>query len=704
MLLEADRAARDAFALVIVQANREPPVEATNPSWPIKLVLAPKNGDASRRFTLVIEARDSQGSQLASLRLRTGFVSKQTRHVTLFIHDACALHRDPSCGSDAACNRWGMEITPSDLGRRAQERRLDATCDTPGQDDLPPDPDETTTETGTAPVAGSGAAGAQAGSGGGAGAAGAAGSGPARPGEPQPDACPSGFERVAGGCNDIDECALGACAEHGECTNVPGSYECACEPGYEQRADACTNIDECQTDNGGCESQCIDREGSVSCACPEPESWLKADGKACASFGAAAKLNLVASAQPTQPRFAFDAQGDGLAVWTQSDGTRASVWTRRYRAAEGWISFARRVPLDDAGDASSARVALDAAGHGAVVWLQTLDGKADVWAATYTGQALGTPLKIDSSDAGSAYDPSLALDDSGNGFAAWTQSDGTHSRVWTNRFRAASGWAGAQTADTASSSEAYGARVVVDAEGNAGLAWTLTTTSDAEGTRSYPWIARYDPTFGRFRTPSLLDAGGVAGLPDLALFEPAGRALAVWTRLDGTRISVWGRRYAPPETNTAIEIASGSSDAFAALPRIALSPSGNGAALWTQGQLTSLSVWANRYDAAADSWSGALQLSAAASTSAPSPSLAVDRNGSGFAIWAELKATSRTLRAERLDAAQGFAGKVELASDTTADPPRNSPAQIAVDPQGNAMAIWDVLDGSQYEVWARKFD
>jgi hypothetical protein len=86
------------------------------------------------------------------------------------------------------------------------------------------------------------------------------------------------------------------------------------------------------------------------------------------------------------------------------------------------------------------------------------------------------------------------------------------------------------------------------------------------------------------------------------------------------------------------------------------------------------------------------------------PQIALDRTGDGFAVWSEITGTARTIRAERLQAGVGFDGKLALASDTTADPPRNSAAQIAVDAQGNAMAIWDVLVSGQYEVRARKFE
>jgi hypothetical protein len=49
-------------------------------------------------------------------------------------------------------------------------------------------------------------------------------------------------------------------------------------------------------------------------------------------------------------------------------------------------------------------------------------------------------------------------------------------------------------------------------------------------------------------------------------------------------------------------------------------------------------------------------------------------------------------------------GNATLATDVTADPSQNSVAQVAVDAQGNAVAIWDVLERGLYFVSASLFE
>jgi len=197
---------------------------------------------------------------------------------------------------------------------------------------------------------------------------------------------------------------------------------------------------------------------------------------------------------------------------------------------------------------------------------------------------------------------------------------------------------------------------------------------------------------------------GTALAPDVAAFEPSGRGLTVWTRITSGRAATWARSHTLQSARPASQISLTDSDFVLVTPRVMLSPSGHGAAIWPQGPTSAFDVWANCYDGAADQWLEAVKLSTESSTSLPSPQIAVGTNADGFAVWSETSGTARSVRVQRLQAELGFSGGLTLTTDTTADPPQNSPPQIAVDAQGNAMAIWDVHEGGQYSVWAARFE
>ena len=72
--------------------------------------------------------------------------------------------------------------------------------------------------------------------------------------------------------------------------------------------------------------------------------------------------------------------------------------------------------------------------------------------------------------------------------------------------------------------------------------------------------------------------------------------------------------------------------------------------------------------------------------------LAVEPSGDGFGIWSEIRGTARTIKVARLQADVGFLPSHTLTTDVAAESTQSSPAQLAVDTQGNAVAMWDVLE------------
>jgi hypothetical protein len=171
------------------------------------------------------------------------------------------------------------------------------------------------------------------------------------------------------------------------------------------------------------------------------------------------------------------------------------------------------------------------------------------------------------------------------------------------------------------------------------------------------------------------------------------------------RLSVVARGYTiEAGWSDPVDLALADSDLLITLPRVSLAAAGSGAAIWAQGPMAGAQIWANRYESASASWRAAVQLSTQASTRAAFPQLAVDPGGDGFGVWSEFVGTTRALWASRLQVEAGFAPAVKLGDDEVSDPPRSSSAQVSVDPQGNAIMIWDRLEAGAYEVRAIRFE
>ena len=99
--------------------------------------------------------------------------------------------------------------------------------------------------------------------------------------------CIDGYADVTtdapGECRNIDECvelnedgsAMFECADHSNCSDMDGTYECLCNDGFEQtetgHPGACRDYDECAGENGGNDcgenAECTNTDGGFECAC-----------------------------------------------------------------------------------------------------------------------------------------------------------------------------------------------------------------------------------------------------------------------------------------------------------------------------------------------------------------------------------------------------------------------------------------------------
>jgi hypothetical protein len=141
------------------------------------------------------------------------------------------------------------------------------------------------------------------------------------------------------------------------------------------------------------------------------------------------------SGDAINPQVAGDAAGNAVAVWRQHDGTRNNIRANRYEAGTGWGS-AVLIETDDSGLAAYPQVVVDGAGNAVAVWSQWDGTRYKVWANRYeAGTGWGSAVLIETDNSGNAGYPQVAVDAAGNAVAVWSQSDGTQTNIWANRFQ-----------------------------------------------------------------------------------------------------------------------------------------------------------------------------------------------------------------------------------------------------------------------------
>ena len=137
-----------------------------------------------------------------------------------------------------------------------------------------------------------------------------------------------------------------------------------------------------------------------------------------------------------EPHTALNAQGDAMAVWSEFDGVRNTVWARPYAADGGWGLAQALTPMEY--DAFEPQVAMDAGGRAIAVWTQVGLTQARVWARRYTqqrGWGAATPLTARPQAQVDAHGPQVTMTASGSAFALWRQFDGAQHSVWINAYR-----------------------------------------------------------------------------------------------------------------------------------------------------------------------------------------------------------------------------------------------------------------------------
>ena len=247
-----------------------------------------------------------------------------------------------------------------------------------------------------------------------------------------------------------------------------------------------------------------------------------------AGWGTATLLETDNAGSAFWPQVAIDAAGDAVAVWYQSDGTRTNIWASRYTAGAGWAT-AVLLENDDAGGAVDPQVALDPGGNATVVWSQSDGTRPSIWANRYTvGSGWGAPALIETDDAGWASRPSVGVDASGVARVVWSQSNFFRYSIWTNRFVPGAGWGTRALVETLDTGDAYYPRITVAPTGEAVAVW-----QQSDGARENIWANRFEPTLG-WGAAQLLegDNAGRALIPRVA-GNARGDAVAVWYQTAG---------------------------------------------------------------------------------------------------------------------------------------------------------------------------
>ena len=400
-----------------------------------------------------------------------------------------------------------------------------------------------------------------------------------------------------------------------------------------------------------------------------------------------------------RPEIAFDPSGNALVVWQQRDSTTGfSIWANRYAAASKTWGAPAQVEPGTSGTAEFPQVAVDASGNAFAVWYQNGTVGSDIWSNRYTAatHSWGTAALIETN----VIYAHIAVDSAGNALLVWNRYSGAIGSVWAKRHTAGTGWSTAARIETGGTNSAGRPQIAIDANGNALAVWNRYDG----GSRNNIWANRYTAATNAWGTAALIETGnaGTAENPKIAI-DANGNGVALWTYFDGARWDVMATQYsASTDTWGPAALSLTASAGSAGDMRVAFDGIGNATAVWDQAKASGIGsdIWANRYTAGVG-WGTAALIETNDAGSAGDARIAIDGSGNALVVWRHEEGFTRSdIWANRYTAGVGWgtAAPIETADAGSAQRP-----QIAIDGNGNAIAVWEQFDGNHLGIWASRY-
>jgi hypothetical protein len=172
------------------------------------------------------------------------------------------------------------------------------------------------------------------------------------------------------------------------------------------------------------------------------------------------------------PQIAFDSSGNALAVW-RFDGSPASTIQGDYRPSDGEFDAPQTVSAPSSQPAQAPQVAFDAQGDGVVAWQQSDGSELRIDASVRTPGATGSFASPSTLDPGGqeAFEPRIAGDGLSGTIVSWKTFNGATNTAQA-AVRPAGGSFGPATTVSATGPQESSPEVGIDARGNAIAVWS----------------------------------------------------------------------------------------------------------------------------------------------------------------------------------------------------------------------------------------
>ncbi len=328
-------------------------------------------------------------------------------------------------------------------------------------------------------------------------------------------------------------------------------------------------------------------------------------------------------------------------------------------------------------------IAQNTSGDAAAVWIKKSGTHRHVFGSCFDHSAKQwtAPVQLDTANS-NANNPAVAINDSGQMFAAWNQPDNNnHQQIFVIKRNAPTcNGTNAPNMITNGSNDSTLPQISIDNDGAALAVWTTGSTT--------LYGAYYAPDSDSwFPVPNPINSNVTATF-DLSV-DRDGNGFVVWRENgSGSKLDIFGRFYKKSDHSwtAAQQIDDASVDA--GIPDAALNADGKGWVVYPQGN----TVYARRIDAAALSMDAASVHIADADTAA-NAHVGIDAAGDAMAIWTQNDSGKTNLYALHCKSSTGWETAATRLEKNDAHPVEYP--QLSVSANADAAVVW-LNHGSVY--------
>lgn len=294
--------------------------------------------------------------------------------------------------------------------------------------------------------------------------------------------------------------------------------------------------------------------------------------------------------------------------------------------------------------------------------------------------------------------PQAAINDDGTALVVWQEMNAQGVKsVASSRFTQAAGWEVPQYLGQADYALSS-PEVGVDAAGNGVATWLDRPPSDDSDIVA----RRFTDGVGWSMTEAVESLAGDASAFEVA-FDNMGRGLASWWQSEDSNHSLYASEFDPVSGwSTAEPI--GPDNGTPGYLSLALSANGNAVAVWTQETPESQHVYA-AHKQPDGTWGDPRRIDSLEGI-ATRPTVAIDADGDAVAVWLQHDGETNSVFGAQFDPLTGWGPQLQFETEN-GFPARwfdaRSPS-VVMNPRGNALVVWTQFDGEQYSIYANRFD